>query len=66
MLTEVLKEREAQLELQKLCQAASAGKDKEWQLKAQKDLEEGIVRDQEEAFRRIHQNRDTAAFQKAQ
>ena len=66
VLTEVLKERDAQVELKRLRKAASAGQDKEYLMKAQQDLEEGIKHDQEQALKRLKLNRNTAAFQLAQ
>ena len=66
VLTEVLKEREAQIELRRLKEKASAGKDNEWLHLARREYEEGILKDQDEARERIHKAADTASFQKAQ
>ena len=66
MLTEVLKEREAQIELKKLKESASAGKDKEWLERSRRGYEDGILRDQEEAVKRMQKLKITADFQKAQ
>ncbi|CAH1789509.1 unnamed protein product [Owenia fusiformis] len=66
MLTEVLKEREAQLELKALKEKANEGKDKAWLEKAQKDYEEGVLEDQRKAQIRIDATRKNAMFQKAQ
>ena len=43
-----------------------SGQDKEWMEKAQREMEESILRDQEEARRRMKHNKDTASFQKMQ
>lgn len=53
MLTEVLKEREAQLELKRLKEQASHGKDKEWLDIAKREHEEAIRQDQSKAAERI-------------
>ena len=66
VLIEVLKERDAQVELNRLRKAASAGKDRDLLLKAQQELEEGIKHDQEMAIKRMKNNRETADFQMAQ
>ena len=66
VLTEVLKERDAQVELNRLRKAASAGKDRDLLLKAQQQLEERIKHDQEMAMKRMKNNRETADFQMAQ
>lgn len=66
MLTEVLKEREAQLELKKLKEKATEGQDKEWLAKATREYEEGIKTDQVKAANRIRAAKDTASFQISQ
>ena len=66
LLTEVLKEREAQLELKRLKEAASEGQDLEWVEQAQREYEEGILRDQQDAAKRIEKAHRNASFQKAQ
>lgn len=66
MLTEVLKEREAQLELKRLREQASVGQDKEWLIKAQREYEEAIKADQMKAAERIIAARDNQHFLKAQ
>ncbi len=66
LLTEVLKEREAQLELKRLKEAALAGQDQDWLEKARREYEESILRDQNEAQKRMLRMKDTASFQKAQ
>ena len=66
MLTEVLKEREAQLELKRLQSLASEGKDKEWLDKARREHEEAIKLDQESAMDRIKAAKTNQNFLKAQ
>jgi len=66
LLTEVLKEREAQLELTRLKEGAVARQDKEWLEIARRDYEEGILRDQAQAGKSIKLTRDHADFQKLQ
>ncbi|WAQ94164.1 CC173-like protein [Mya arenaria] len=66
MLTEVLKEREAQLELKRLKEAASHGKDKAWLDQAQREYEEAIQQDQVRAAERIINAKDNQGFLKAQ
>lgn len=66
MLTEVLKEREAQLELKRLKDQASQGKDKEWLEKARQEYEEAIRQDQTKAAERIIAAADNQNFLKAQ
>ena len=65
-LTEVLKERDAQLEFKQLKEAAMQGKDKAYLEQAQRDLEEAIRRDQEEAQKRIIAAKQNKGFIKAQ
>ena len=66
MLTEVLKEREAQLELKRLQAQASEGKDQEWVDKARLEHEMAIKQDQEQAYGRIVAAKDNQHFLKAQ
>lgn len=66
MLTEVLKEREAQLELRRLQAQASEGKDQEWLEKARREHEEAIKQDQEQALERIQAAKTNQNFLKAQ
>jgi flagellar biosynthesis/type III secretory pathway protein FliH len=66
MLTEVLKEREAQLELKRLKEQASHGKDKEWLEIAQREYEEAIRLDQTKAAERIIAAAENQGFLKAQ
>lgn len=66
ILTEVLKERDAQLELQALKEKASSGNDKEWALKAQQELEKATLKAQMEALEQKQKMREIAMFQKAQ
>ena len=65
-LTEVLKERDAQLELKRL--RAAAGKDVDAQYKAieQQEYEKGVLRDQQEAAERMQKARQNIGFVKAQ
>ncbi|KAL4222019.1 hypothetical protein ACF0H5_018064 [Mactra antiquata] len=66
MLTEVLKEREAQLELKRLQEQASHGKDREWLEIANKEHEEAIRMDQSKAAERILAAAENQNFLKAQ
>ena len=66
MLTEVLKERDAQLELKRLQAMASEGKDKEWLERAKREHEEAIRQDQVQAFDRIKAAKTNQNFLKAQ
>ncbi|XP_071108770.1 cilia- and flagella- associated protein 210-like [Haliotis cracherodii] len=66
LLTEVLKEREAQLELKQLKERANEGKDQEWLEITRREYEEGIQKDHAKAAERISAARETADFQKAQ
>ncbi|KAH3715195.1 cilia- and flagella- associated protein 210-like [Dreissena polymorpha] len=66
MLTEVLKEREAQLELKRLKAQASTGQDREWLERAQREYEEAIRQDQAKAAERIIAAKDNERFLKAQ
>lgn len=66
MLTEVLKEREAQLELKRLKEQASMGKDKEWLDRAKQEYEEAIRKDQAKAAERIVAAAENQKFLKAQ
>ena len=66
MLTEVLKEREAQLELKRLQAQASEGQDKEWLDKARQEHELAIRQDQEQAYKRIKASKENQHFLKAQ
>jgi len=66
MLTEVLKEREAQLELKRLKEQASVGKDKEWLERARQEYEEAIRIDQAKAADRIIAAGENQQFLKAQ
>ncbi|XP_053373557.1 cilia- and flagella- associated protein 210-like [Mercenaria mercenaria] len=66
MLTEVLKEREAQLELKRLKEQASHGKDREWLEVAQKEHEEAIRLDQTKAAERLVAASENQKFLKAQ
>ena len=66
MLTEVLKEREAQLELKRLKDQAGHGQDKEYLEQAQRELEEGIRSDQAKAAERMLAAKENQHFLKAQ
>ncbi|XP_013402738.1 coiled-coil domain-containing protein 173-like [Lingula anatina] len=66
MFTEVLKEREAQLELKRLKEKAYEGKDNDWLDKQRKDYEDGIRDDQRKALQRLQEREEVAEFQKAQ
>lgn len=66
LLTEVLKEREAQLELARLKGKHTEGKDKEAFEQQQRDFEESIRQDQLNAAKRNREKQDIALFQKAQ
>ncbi|KAL5007785.1 hypothetical protein ScPMuIL_016591 [Solemya velum] len=66
MLTEVLKERDAQLELKVLKEKASEGKDREWLEHGLREYEEGVRQDQTKAIDRINAARDVADFQRSQ
>ncbi|XP_076461037.1 cilia- and flagella- associated protein 210-like [Babylonia areolata] len=61
-LTEVLKERDAQIELNILKAKASEGQDREWLEKTQKELEDSIRRDQEAAMKRINAAKENKSF----
>ncbi|XP_070566721.1 cilia- and flagella- associated protein 210-like [Ptychodera flava] len=66
LLTEVLKEREAQIELKRAKERASAGKDKELLARHQRELEMGILEDQAKALRAIEEKRKIQGFQREQ
>ncbi|XP_060066979.1 cilia- and flagella- associated protein 210-like [Ylistrum balloti] len=66
MLTEVLKEREAQIELKKLKQKANEGQDIEYLKRAQREYDEAIQADQHKAMERIQAAKHTAQFQMSQ
>lgn len=66
LLTEVLKEREMQIELKKARKAASGGKDKDALLRHQKDLELGILEDHKKATEALKERQEIAEFQKEQ
>ncbi|KAL8587022.1 hypothetical protein ACOMHN_023412 [Nucella lapillus] len=61
-LTEVMKERDAQIELNILKAKASEGLDKELLEKAKRDYEDSIRRDQEAAMKRMKATKDNANF----
>lgn len=66
LLTEVLKEREAQIDLKMAREAANMGKDKDTLIRMQRELEEGILADQEKAINRVRERKKIAEFQKYQ
>ena len=63
MLTEVLKEREAQIELKHLKEKANEGQDLEHLKQSMREHEEAIRHDQMRAAERIKAAKDTAGFQ---
>jgi len=65
-LTEVLKERDAQLEFRQLKEAAAQGKDRAYLEQVQRDLEEAIRKDQYDAQQRIVAAKQNKGFIKAQ
>lgn len=65
-LTEVLKERDAQVEFKQLKNAAMQGQDRAYLEQAQRDLEEAIRNDQEEARKRIVSAKRNTKFIKSQ
>lgn len=66
LLTEVLKERDAQLDLKRAREAAMEGNDMELFLRAQRELEEGILADQEKALKRMQDRKANSEFQTQQ
>ncbi|XP_067938242.1 cilia- and flagella- associated protein 210-like [Watersipora subatra] len=65
-LTEVLKERDAQVEFSHLKKAANQGMDRAYLEREQRDLEEAIAKDQMEAQKRILSAKKNRDFIKAQ
>ncbi|XP_022099019.1 coiled-coil domain-containing protein 173-like [Acanthaster planci] len=63
LLTEVLKEREAQIDLKKQREAALSGKDKDLLARYQRELEEGILEDHKKAVKAIKERKEVAEFQ---
>ena len=61
-LSEVLKERDAQVELKILKAKASEGQDHEWMEKTQREYEDSIRRDQEAARKRMMAAAENANF----
>ena len=66
MLTEVLKEREAQIELKKLREASVCGDNKETRAKLQEAYEESLRIDRDEKQKARDAKTKTVEFQKAQ
>ncbi|CAD5114893.1 DgyrCDS3923 [Dimorphilus gyrociliatus] len=62
LLSEVLKERDAQLELKKLKEKAAEGADNEWLDYERKQLEDAILKEQREARERIEKNHENAKY----
>ncbi|XP_038057279.1 coiled-coil domain-containing protein 173-like [Patiria miniata] len=63
LLTEVLKEREAQISLKTQREAALSGRDKDLLARYQRDLEEGILEDHRKAVKAIKERKKVAEFQ---
>ena len=61
-LSEVLKERDAQMELKHLKARASEGQDSEWLEKSRREYEDSIRRDQEAAMKRMMAADQNAGF----
>lgn len=66
LLTEVLKEREAQLELAKLQANANQGRDSFYLEESRRLYQEGVLKDQNEAKIRLDNAKSCANYQKAQ
>lgn len=62
MYTEVLKERDAQVELNRLKVKAREGEDREWLEKARREYEDSIRRDHENARKRMEAANENAGF----
>lgn len=65
-LTEVLKEREAQIELKRLKEKATEGQDAEYLNHTRKEYEQSIKDDQSKAMERILAAQNNRQFQVAQ
>lgn len=65
-MTECLKERDAQLEFNKLKQAATLGQDRAYIEQERRDLEDAIYKDQQEAQKRTTAAKTNTKFLKAQ
>ena len=65
-LTEVLKEREAQIELKRLKDKANTGKELEFLQHERREYEKSIKEDQAKAMERILAAQDTRHFQTSQ
>ncbi|XP_002739203.1 cilia- and flagella- associated protein 210-like [Saccoglossus kowalevskii] len=63
LLTEVLKEREAQIEFRKARERASAGKDRDIYMRYQREVEMGILEDQAKARTAMEERRKCKEFQ---
>ena len=66
VLSEVLKERDAQVEMKRLRKAANAGQDMDWAEKERHEIEEANRVEREKAIQRLRENQETAEFQLAQ
>ena len=66
MLTEVMKEREAQIELKKLREASVCGDNQETQAKLRENYEESLRIDQQEKQKARDAKIKTVEYQKAQ
>lgn len=62
MLTEVLKEREAQVELAKLKAEAAKGQDKELLEQTRREHEHALLREQNAAYKRMQAAKENAGF----
>lgn len=65
-LTEVLKERDAQVEFKQLKKAATQGQDRAYLEQTRRELEEAIRTDQDEARKRIDSAKRNTKFIKSQ
>ncbi len=61
-----MKEREAQLELKHLKEKAADGQDEAFLDMTRKDYEESILRDQQQARKKMKEQKETASFQTQQ
>ncbi|XP_062517668.1 cilia- and flagella- associated protein 210-like [Corticium candelabrum] len=66
LLTEVLRERDAQVEYKKKKQESMKGRDVIYVEKAREDYEKGLLDDHEQAAKRVAANKTVADFQKQQ
>ena len=66
LLSETLKERDAQIELKRVREMALAGEDAHWLEQIERTRENEVLNDQKLARERIDRMTDAARFQKAQ